>query len=87
MISGMRVSDAKNMSGILYYRAAQTEGQKTKLSESMWSAWTFISDPGTHAGEVCLFNRNLICPLLLLRSLYSCGKNPSERSIGEVTYR
>ena len=41
------------ISGILYYRAAQAdEGDTVPLSESLWSAWTFISDPGTHAGEV-----------------------------------
>jgi len=51
--------------GILYYRAAQAEGDTVPLSESLWSAWTFISDPGTHAGEAGLRRRLVAVPLTM----------------------
>jgi hypothetical protein len=46
------------MLGVLYHWAANMEGPNLELPESTWVAWTFISDPGSHAGEVSQFIPN-----------------------------
>lgn len=38
--------------GILFSKASYSEGEELPLPDSLWSAWTFISDPGTHADVV-----------------------------------
>lgn len=59
------------ISGILYYQAAQAEGDTVPLSESLWSAWTFISDPGTHAEEVYI-SSIMLCQIgSLWNTIYS----------------
>jgi len=46
------------MLGVFYYWATNMEGPNLELPESTWVAWTFISDPGSHAGEVSQFILN-----------------------------
>jgi hypothetical protein len=46
------------MLGVFYHWAANMEGPNLELPESTWVAWTFISDPGSHAGEVSQFIPN-----------------------------
>jgi hypothetical protein len=42
--------------GMAYYNVGgpDSEDEKTDKdpAESFWAAWTFVADPGTHAGEV-----------------------------------
>ncbi len=46
------------MLGVFYHWATNMEGPNLELPESTWVAWTFISDPGSHAGEVSQFIPN-----------------------------
>ena len=40
--------------GFLFCKAGEAEGEDVTITESFWSAWTFISDPGTHADVVSI---------------------------------
>lgn len=45
--------------GVLFCKAGEAEGEDISITESFWSAWTFISDPGTHA-DVDKFRQRLV---------------------------
>ncbi|KAG0559672.1 hypothetical protein KC19_10G122100 [Ceratodon purpureus] len=45
--------------GYLFCKAGEAEGEDISITESFWSAWTFISDPGTHA-DVGKFRQRLV---------------------------
>ncbi|KAH8967860.1 hypothetical protein BDL97_03G099000 [Sphagnum fallax] len=49
--------------GVFYHWATNMEGPNLELPESTWVAWTFISDPGSHAGEMGFRRRFVAVPL------------------------
>lgn len=51
--------------GILFSKASYSEGEELPLPDSLWSAWTFISDPGTHADVPGIRRRLVAVPLTM----------------------
>eukprot|EP00850_Spirogloea_muscicola_P018334 SM000167S02947 [mRNA] locus=s167:54297:65845:- [translate_table: standard] len=56
--------------GVAYRRAASESGDAVNTPASMWAAWTFVADAGTHAGEDTVPKRVVAVPLTLAGMLF-----------------
>eukprot|EP00850_Spirogloea_muscicola_P019126 SM000184S03759 [mRNA] locus=s184:66278:77806:- [translate_table: standard] len=56
--------------GVAYRRAASESGEAVNTPASMWAAWTFVADAGTHAGEDTVPKRVVAVPLTLAGMLF-----------------